>query len=283
MTTFIASAAERNRQKRQLAEQAVKLAMQNQWQEAVDANRQIIELAPEEAEAWNRLGKALSEMGRYAEARDAYGETLKLDANNPIAQKQSKRLALLVEESHAGGATDKVKLDPRQLIEETGKTGIFELEKPAPAQVLARTAAGDEVYLKVAGATLQVENHRGEVLGALPARAALRLIELSNGGNRYIVGVTAVSERGIRVLVRETYQAPAMEGRVSFPSKGGPLPPELRAYTKDRALRFDIDEDDLLADDSDEELPEGEGEGDETTSDIEYFEGEESSDSSRTE
>ena len=75
MTTFTASAAERARQKRQLADQAVKLAMQNQWQEAVDVNRQIIDLSPEEGEAWNRLGKAFSELGRYGEARDAYNET----------------------------------------------------------------------------------------------------------------------------------------------------------------------------------------------------------------
>ena len=66
MTTFTVSAAERARQKRQLADQAVKLAMQNQWQEAVDLNRQIIDLAPEEGEAWNRMGKAFSELGRYS-------------------------------------------------------------------------------------------------------------------------------------------------------------------------------------------------------------------------
>jgi tetratricopeptide (TPR) repeat protein len=278
LTTFIASTAERNRQKRQLAEQAVKLAMQNQWQEAIGVNRQIIDLAPEETESWNRLGKALSELGRYAEARDAYGETLKRDANNPIAQKQSKRLELLVEEAQSGEGS-KVKLDPRLLIEETGKTGIFELEHGAPPQVLARMAAGDQVYLKVEGATLRVENHRGETLGTIPPRAALRLIELTNGGNKYVAGVTSVTERGIRVLIRETYQAMDLHGRVSFPSKGGPLPPEMRAYTKDRALRFDVDEDDLLGDDSDEETLEAEGEGEETTSDIEYYEENDSGDS----
>ena len=62
--------------------------MQNQWQEAVDPNRQIIDLAPEEGEAWNRMGKAFSELGRYSEARDAYNETLTRDPNNAIAQKQ---------------------------------------------------------------------------------------------------------------------------------------------------------------------------------------------------
>jgi tetratricopeptide (TPR) repeat protein len=253
-----------------MADQAVKLAMQNQWQEAVDINRQIIDLAPEEADAWNRLGKALSELGRYAEARDAYDEALKRDPNNAIAQKQIKRLSLLIEESPAAEETQ-TKLDPRLLIEETGKTGLFELQNPAPPAVLARMTAGDQVHLKVDGGALRVENGRGEALGQLPARAALRLIELMNGGNRYVAGVMSVADRSIRVLVRETYQSPDLHGRVSFPSKGGPLPPELRAYTKDRALRYDLDED-VLGEEGEEDLGDNEAETEDSTADIEYYE-----------
>ena len=270
MTTFTVSAAERARQKRQLADQAVKLAMQNQWQEAVDLNRQIIDLAPEEGEAWNRMGKAFSELGRYSEARDAYNETLTRDPNNAIAQKQVRRLSLLIEASPEGEQA-RTKLDPRLLVEETGKTGLFELRSPAKAPVLARMTAGDEVLLKPEGNTVRVENGSGETLGLLPARAALRLIELLNGGNRYVAGVVSVAESGIRVLVRETYQAPALQGRVSFPSKGGPLPPELRAYTKDRALRFDLDED-AIGDEGDDESPDGDAETEDSTADIEYYE-----------
>jgi len=274
VTAFIASPAERNRQKRLLGEQAVKLAMQNQWQEAVDVNRQMIELAPEEVEAWNRLGKAFSELGRYGDSRDAYNETLRRDPNNMIAQKQLRRLSLLVNESQSApvAGEERKKLDPRLLIEETGKTGIFELDSPAAPATLARMAAGDEVFLRIAGKALNVENDRGEVLGLVPTRAALRLIELMNGGNKYLAGVTSVTDRRIRVLIRETFQAPALQGRVSFPSKGGPLPPELRAYTKDRALRFDIEDEDLLGEEAEEDLIEGETEGEETTADIEYYE-----------
>jgi len=274
VTTFIASVAERNRQKRLLSEQAVKLAMQSQWQEAIDVNRQFIEIAPDETEAWNRLGKAFSELGRYAEARDAYNESLQRDPNNMIAQKQLRRLALLVEESQAasgGGRDERKKLDPRLLIEETGKTGIFELDSPAAPATLARMAAGDEVYLRAEGNVLNVENERGEVLGQVPPRAALRVIELMAGGNKYVAGVTGVTDKKIRVLIREIYQASELQGRVSFPSKGGPLPPELRAYTKDRAMRFDVD-DDALGEDADEDAVEGETEGEESTSDIEYYE-----------
>ena len=271
MSTLLASPAERSRLKRQLAEQAVKLAMANQWQEAVDINRQITtEVAPEEPEGWNRLGKALSELGQYAAARDAYQEALTRDPNNSIAQKQLKRLSLLAEAAPTSDSKA-TKLDPKLLIEETGKTGIFELVAPAGAAVLARMTAGDKVELRIDGNDVVVEDQSGRRLGQLPPRIALRLIELIRGGNEYVAGVTGVSERNVRVLIREMRQAPEMDGRVSFPSKGSSLP-ELRAYTKDRALRFDVDDDELFGDELEEEGEEAEGETEETTSDIEYYE-----------
>lgn len=274
MTTAITSVAERNRQKRQLTEQAVKLAMTNQWQAAVDLNRQITEILPEDADPWNRLGKALSELGQYSEARDAYQEALNRDAANSIAIKQVKRLTLLAE-AVPPGSPKADKVDPKLLIEETGKTGIFELVKPAGAAVLARMAPGDRVELAADGNDLVVQDHTGQRLGMLPPKIAVRLIELMKGGNEYVAGVTNVGEKNVRVLIREMRQSPEMDGRVSFPAKSGPLPPEMRAYTKDRALRYDVDDD--SSDEEGEESEEAEVETEETTSDIEYYEGEESS------
>jgi tetratricopeptide (TPR) repeat protein len=277
LTTLIASTAERNRQKRQLVEQAVKLAMANDWQQAVDVNRQIIELTPDEPDAWNRLGKAMSELGQYADARDAYQEALNRDANNNIAIKQVKRLSLLAD-AMPSSDTKRVKLDAKLLIEETGKTGIFELVSPARAPILARTAPGDKVELHIDGSDIEVKDSTGERLGQLPPKIAVRLIELMKGGNDYVAGITNVSERHIRVLVREVRQAPEMDGRVSFPSRGGPLPPELRSISRpDRAIRFEADDDDFTADDADDENEEAEVEAEETTSDIEYYEDSESS------
>ena len=273
MTTAITSVAERNRQKRQLTEQAVKLAMTNQWQQAAELNRQITEILPEDSDPWNRLGKALSELGQYAEARDAYQEALNRDPNNSIALKQVRRLSLLADAVPAG-APKADKVDPKLLIEETGKTGIFELVKPAPAAALARMAPGDRVDLHIDGNDVVVRDHTGERLGLLPPKIAVRLIELMRGGNEYVAGVTNVTEKNVRVLIREMRQSPQMDGRVSFPAKSGPLPPELRAYTKDRALRYDVDDD--STDEEGEESDEAEVETEETTADIEYYEGEES-------
>ena len=62
----------RRARRRQLSQQAISLAMQSRWQEAAELNQLIVELKSDDSQAYNRLGKALTELGRYAEARDAY-------------------------------------------------------------------------------------------------------------------------------------------------------------------------------------------------------------------
>jgi Flp pilus assembly protein TadD len=52
-----------NRQRRQLGEAAIAHATRGDWEAAVDANRELLELGPD-IDGYNRLGKALAELGR---------------------------------------------------------------------------------------------------------------------------------------------------------------------------------------------------------------------------
>src|SRR4051794_24580122 len=83
--------------RRQLAQQAITLAMQSRWQEAAEMNERIVDLVPSDAEAYNRLGKARTEMGQISEARDAYQRAMDADPANIIAQRNLDRLALISE------------------------------------------------------------------------------------------------------------------------------------------------------------------------------------------
>src|SRR5690349_2093592 len=87
------------RLRRVLPERAIALAMQNRWSEAADVNRKIIELYPNDADAYNRLGKALMEMGRYRDALSTYQRAIELDPNNIIAKKNVERLVHLADKS----------------------------------------------------------------------------------------------------------------------------------------------------------------------------------------
>ena len=73
--------------------EAVALATEYRWEEAAEINRQLLEVQPGSLDAWNRLGKALIELGDTAGARDAFAESLRIDPINVIALKNAGRLA----------------------------------------------------------------------------------------------------------------------------------------------------------------------------------------------
>jgi len=58
--------------RRQTSKEAIALAMQGRWREALAANMSIIGDFPKDVDAHNRLGRAYMELGDYSQAREAY-------------------------------------------------------------------------------------------------------------------------------------------------------------------------------------------------------------------
>ena len=67
---------EQVRLRRQRSKQAITLAMQGRWREAVAANQEIIASFPTDFDAYNRLGRAYIELGEYSLAKEAYEAAL---------------------------------------------------------------------------------------------------------------------------------------------------------------------------------------------------------------
>jgi tetratricopeptide (TPR) repeat protein len=243
---------ERARMRRMKAEQAVNLAMQSRWADAAELNEQIIEASPKDVEAHNRLGKALIELGRFDDAREAYNHTLRLDPTNTIAQKNLQRLDKLAEEA---GPTDLPTgpVDPSLFIAETGRSTITSLIELPPADALAKMNAGDVLTFEIRDKTVSLQNSAGEVVGKLEPKLRQRLIRLTGMGNQYSAIVTAVDESALRVIIRETHRDPSMGNRPSFPTTGDAF----RGYVRDSLLRYDIDEEE-----EDEDVEGGEHEAD---------------------
>ena len=63
----------------------VRARVARDWIEAVSAFRQALALRSDFADAWNELGYALRNQGRYAESLDAYHEALRLRPDFPEA------------------------------------------------------------------------------------------------------------------------------------------------------------------------------------------------------
>jgi hypothetical protein len=239
---------EQVRLRRQRSKQAIALAMQGRWREAVAANQEIIASFPNDVDAYNRLGRAYIELGEYAPAKEAYSRAIELDPYNVIAQKNLRRLSYLGETQAEADSDDRA--EPQYFIEETGKAGVVNLYRLAPQETLARMVAGDRVYLKVDGSGLTVENARGEYLGQVEPRHSQRLIKLIEGGNQYTAAIVSSVEDRVLVLIREVYQDPSQAGLLSFPPKGGE---SLRPYLSDTMLRRELEQIETAAEESAED------------------------------
>lgn len=253
---------------RQLTQQAIQSALESRWDDAVQMNRELLKIVQPNPETLNRLGKALSELGRYAEAKKTYSDALQLDPDNTIARKNVDRLSLLGDETPVGEGSPGERIDPHLFIEELGKTGVTSLVNLAPPAVLAKVNAGDQMHLSVDGHALLVQNARGETIGQVEPVLANRLIRFMAGGNQYVAAITELTEREVRIIIRETFQHPSQLGKVSFPALGaGSLPRADIRHTliRDHDEETDYDEEeeddfeDEVADESDIQSDETEG------------------------
>ena len=241
------------RQKRQLAEQAIAHSTAARWAEAAETNRKLLELGAD-AEAENRLAKALWELGELATAREHYQTALALDPTNRIAERNIDRLKMLL--VAAGEKTvpaqDGSKAPVSIFVEETGKTGFAYLTDLADPRQLAQVNPGDAVEL-IPESNRLIAISNGLRIGVVEPRVAARLLKLIADGNKYAAGVTSLGDKDVRIIIRETFQDPRNYGKVSFPTAAKST--DLRPYTKGTLVREEMDlEEDLEDDEEDEEI-----------------------------
>ena len=228
--------------RRNRTNEAIALAMQSRWEEAVAVNGSIIEMFPNDADAYNRLGRALTQLGRYAEASEAYSSAFDIEPNNTIARKNLDRLSKLKEVD--ARSTIGKQVSAHLFIEEAGRSDVADLVQLAPSEVLARVAAADPVRLIARGGNLIVESMDGEYIGEVEPKLGQRLVKLMESGNRYTAAVASIAEYRGRVMIKEVYQHPSQLGRPSFPARAAD---NFRPYVKSSVLKYERggDEDEL--------------------------------------
>ena len=270
------SLEERARLKKQLSDQAVKLAVNSRWQEAANVNREYLNRFGDEAEALNRLGKSLTEIGQITEARECYRKSLEADPSNTIARRNLDRLAGMADS--AGAAPSQ--LDTRLFVEETGTATVAKLQA-TDSKATADLDAGDIVGLQVQGNAVNVLTVSGQYVGMVEPRIGLRLSKMMEAGNHYAAAMVTTSGEP-KVILRETFRHPTMIDKVSFPQSRSS---DVRAYTRKGLLRRDDDDnygeygdDEVVEEENDEGWSETEGELDSGTPDINVDQDDESFD-----
>ena len=236
---------EQEKVRKDRAKKAVALAMHSRWAKAAAMNEAILEDFPRDLEAYNRLGKALSELGRNREAKEAFQRALEISPNNGIAKKNLDRLARLGDDVPRGSLGSSA--TPDLFIEERGKAGVTSLVNLASSEVLSKLAPGHPVKLEPAQKGLLLADQSGKQVGQVEPKLASRLVRLIKGGNEYSATVTSVGAEELTIIIREERKHPSQAGIVSFPLKG-------RAYYPVRVpkalLGYELAEDEATREDS---------------------------------
>lgn len=246
---------------------AIDEALKRNWKKAVDINRAILKVKPDDVEALNRLAFALTESGITKEARQVYNKVLSINRFNPIALKNLKRLSLLRAGKAAGKKSD---YKPNNMhynnfsglfLEEVGKTKVVTLINLAEANVISGLHPTNQVLLVPRRRGVAVTTADDVYIGALPDDIARRLYILITGGNKYDAYIKSVDRNEVAVFIRETLRKTKYKNQPSFLGKGSTYYPFVREEAlaeedkPDVSKLEDLDEEDETREEGSEESP----------------------------
>ena len=199
---------------RQMTREAIALAMESRWQEAITVNRNILALSDEDLDASNRLGKSLLELGDVDGARIAFDRSLAIDPENVIARKNADRLSGSSSAQAANAAG--TRFAQKMFIGDSGKSAQVTLLACATDSARPFISPGAPVELRTEQGTLAVFNQDGHYIGLVPPKLGRRLVGLIEEGNRYEGAISGSSGDAIKVVLQESYQHPSLRSKVSF-------------------------------------------------------------------
>lgn len=234
--------AERIKPRTLYVEEAIQAALESRWHDALAINRALVDRHGTDEETQNRIGKALTELGEHQEALESYSQALQMNPLNVIAQKNVRKLQLLLESREKlSGAKGAIDVD--LFAEEPGKSAVTILNPPKSGVMVAVTP-GEVVELHLQGGGLQAQTARGVVLGDVDSKISRRLVPLITSGNRYTAVVARVEESQIEIIIREVFQSSENARKSSFPVSRQKRE-DFRPYAKESLLaQRGVDEED---------------------------------------
>jgi hypothetical protein len=133
-----------------MAKQAVREALQANWDKAVEINSQILEADPKNIEAKLRLGHAFIQTKHLIKAKKIFTDVLDADPINPVALKNLSLINKKVE------VISPVKANAGALIKEPGTTAEAEVKLTARGVTAESFASGETLVLKAKRTSVEV-------------------------------------------------------------------------------------------------------------------------------
>lgn len=220
----------------QLEEQAIQAAKNQNWEAAVNVNRQLIEENAEDIQAFIRLGVAQVQLGQVDDAKHSFTQALELDKTNQLAKKHLQKL-----ENNQTITLSALPAD-EEFIEEPGKTKTVELHRLAGKEQLENLSVGQVCELRSKNRFISVEVNK-TYIGSLPEDLSARLTKLMKGGNEYVCYIRSVSPTNCTctVFIKEVKRSPEQEFVNSFPVNKNSLSALNEMYADDN-YTFEIED-----------------------------------------
>jgi len=198
----------------QLKAQAIQTALSGDWATSITINQTLLEEDPNDIDTLNRLAFAYSSSGNLKEAKSIYQRVLSLDAQNPIALRNLKRL------NEGGSNKNATIVTPAHVsnlfIEEPGRTKVIDLLNVADKKVISPLRSGETLILVIKRMKIFILDQNKQYVGMLPDDIGRRLIRFIDGGNLYEAYIKSVDGNKVTIFARETKRTTKFKNQPSF-------------------------------------------------------------------
>ena len=199
-----------------LKDNAIKLALDSNWEEAVLINKELLIESPNDIDTLKRLAYAYMQSGQLSEAKTTYNSIIELDSTNPIATKNLRKLSTLSLQKNGVVPSSHINHMDNVFIQEAGKTKTVDLTNVADKRTLMSLQHGDDITLIVKRSKIFALTSDKSFIGMLPDSVGIRLIGFMKGGNEYQACIKGIDDKNVTVFIKETKRAKKYSNQSSF-------------------------------------------------------------------
>jgi hypothetical protein len=203
-----------------LEQQAVDAAINLEWEKAIELNKEIHKLEPDNIGAVLRLGYAMFQLKNINEAKVYYEKALKIQPNNPVANDYLERIDVLLNNKKSPTTKNKQKIiyDPNLFLEIPGKTKSVSLVNLGQKNTLVHLMPGETVELIPKSHKIEVRTEDDEYIGSLPDDLSKRLMYFLKEQSEYSVHIKECTLNKIVAFIKEDVKGKKVSHYSSFPA-----------------------------------------------------------------